>query len=331
MIEPLDARILHALQISPRGSFRRIGEVVDIPEQTVARRYRKMRRDGIMRVVALVNPQLYGECQWIVRVHAKPDDLPRLAEALVRRPEVTHANVLSGWTELVCVVRAPLAESNDGLLQRLPRTSAVLGMDVDLILHEFGGPAGSVWTGYGHTLRADQVAALQKCSDDGESVGHPVTPTEDDQPLVSALAEDGRVPHARLAELTGWSAARVKRRLAALESSATLTYDLELLPERLGFPVHAMVWITTPARHLARIAEQIAEHDEVASVVAISGRHNLVAVVICRDVEQLYGYLAERLATIDHIQAYDVSIRTKRLKQTASLIAHGRLIHAGRS
>jgi DNA-binding Lrp family transcriptional regulator len=331
MVEPLDAQILHALQISPRASLRRIGEVVGVPEQTVARRYRKMRRDGIMRVVALVNPQLYGECQWIVRVRAKPDDLPRLAEALVRRPEVTHANVLSGWTELVCVVRAPLGESSDGLLQRLPRTSSVLGMDVDLVLHEFGGSAGSLWTGYGHTLRADQVAALQEGAADGASAEHAVTPTDDDQPLVSALAEDGRVPNARLAELTGWSAARVKRRLAALESSATLTYDLELLPEHLGFPIHAMVWITTPARHLASIAEQIAEHDEVASVVAISGRHNLVAVVICRDVEQLYGYLAERLAAIDHIQAYDVSIRTKRLKQTTSLIAHGRLIHAGRS
>jgi hypothetical protein len=40
-------------------------------------------------------------------------------------------------------------------------------------------------------------------------------------------------------------------------------------------------------------------------------------------------YVAERLAGIDHIQNYDLSIRTQRLKQAASLIAHGRLIHPG--
>ncbi|OBI23234.1 hypothetical protein A5714_05175 [Mycobacterium sp. E2462] len=154
-MEPLDDQIVHALQVSPRESFRRIADVLSAPEQTVARRYRKLRRDGVLRVVGVVNPLVYGECQWVVRLHAKPDDLPRLAEALIRRPEVTHANVLSGWTELVCVVRAPLAESSDGLLQRLPRTSSVLRMDADLVLHAFGGPAGTFWTGYGDTHTAD--------------------------------------------------------------------------------------------------------------------------------------------------------------------------------
>ena len=133
MLDTLDSNILHALQLSPRVSFRRIADVVDAPEQAVARRYRKLQRGGVVRVIGLLNPQVYGDSQWVVRVRAKPDDLPRLAEALVRRPEVTHANVLSGWTELVCIVRAPLGETKDSILQRLPRTSAVLGLEVDLI------------------------------------------------------------------------------------------------------------------------------------------------------------------------------------------------------
>jgi hypothetical protein len=52
--------------------------------------------------------------------------------------------------------------------------------------------------------------------------------------------------------------------------------------------------------------------------------------VICRDPEHFYRYLAERLASVDHIQAYDVSVRSKRLKQVGSLIAHGRLVRAAR-
>jgi DNA-binding Lrp family transcriptional regulator len=329
VLDALDGQILHALQLSPRVSFRRIAEVVDAPEQAVARRYRKLHRNGVVRVIGLVNPQVYGECQWVVRVHAKPDDLPRLADALVRRPEVTHANVLSGWTELVCIVRAPIGETKDSLLQRLPRTSAVLGLEVDLVLRVFGDPARAPWTAYGQTLDAGQAALIKQDDDTEAQSAVPATPAEEDQPLFSALAADGRAPHSRLAEHTGWSPARVKRRIAALEASATLTFDVDLLPERLGFNVNAMLWLTTSPKHLAAVAERIAAHEEVATAVAISGRNNLLVVAICRDVEDLYRYVAERLAGIDHIQGYDMSIRTQRLKQAASLVAHGRLIHPG--
>jgi DNA-binding Lrp family transcriptional regulator len=329
VLDVLDGQILHALQMSPRVSFRRIAEVVDAPEQAVARRYRKLHRDGVLRVIGLVNPQVYGECQWVVRVHAKPDDLPRLAEALVRRPEVTHANVLSGWTELVCIVRAPISETKDSILQRLPRTSAVLGLEVDLVLRVFGEPASAPWTGYGRTLDAGQAALIKQDDDTEIGAAAPAEPTEEDQPLFSALAADGRAPHSRLAEHTGWSPARVKRRIAALEASATMIFDVDLLPERLGFNVNAMLWLTTSPKHLGAVAEQIAAHEEVATAVAISGRNNLLVVAICRDVGDLYRYVAERLAGIDHIQSYDMSIRTQRLKQAASLVAHGRLIHPG--
>lgn len=145
-MEALDGHILHALQLSPRAPFRRIAEVVGAGEQTVARRYRALRRDGVLRAVGVVNPRVYGECQWIVRVRAKPDDLLRLAEALVRRADVTHANVLSGGTELVCVVRAPLDDTEAGLLHRLPRTSTVLDMRVDLVINVFGAPMHAHWT-----------------------------------------------------------------------------------------------------------------------------------------------------------------------------------------
>ncbi|WAJ47236.1 Lrp/AsnC family transcriptional regulator [Mycobacterium sp. Aquia_216] len=326
-MQALDGHILHALQLSPRAPFRRIAEVIGASEQTVARRYHALRREGVLRVVGVVNPRVYGECQWVVRVRAKPDDLPRLAEALVRRPEVTHVNVLSGGTELVCVVRAPLDSAEAGLLHRLPRTSTVLDMRVDLVLNVFGSPMHAHWTGYGHVLDTLQVAALQP--PDCAHPDRPAGPTADDQPLLDAVAQDGRISDSALAGLTGWSAARVKRRLVALQAGGTLSYDLDVLPERLGFMLNAIIWVSVAPCHLASVAEQIVRHDEVASVATVSGPANLMIVVICRSAAHLYRYLAERLSTVDHIQSYDVSVRSKRLKQVGSLVAHGRLIRAG--
>jgi DNA-binding Lrp family transcriptional regulator len=246
----------------------------------------------------------------------------------VRRPEVTHANVLSGWTELVCVIRAPLGETKDTILQRLPRTSTVLALEVDLVLRVFGEPANAQWTAYGHTLDSVQADLIRYAATMDRPTG-PATLGEQDRALLDALAADGRAPHARLAQETGWSAARVKRRIASLEGSGALVFDVDLLPALLGFSVNAVLWLTMPPRHLAAVAEEIAAHEQVASVVAVSGRNNLMAVVICRDVEDLYRYIAERLAGIEKIQSYDVSIRAQRLKQAGSIIAQGRLAQPG--
>jgi hypothetical protein len=82
-----------------------------------------------------------------------------------------------------------------------------------------------------------------------------------------------------------------------------------------------MLLLTVTPQHLHDVGERIAAHDEIAFVAAISGRNNLMAVEFCRDVEDLYRYLAQRLAAVGEIQTYDVSIRTQRLKQSASLIA----------
>ncbi|OBF49519.1 AsnC family transcriptional regulator [Mycobacterium sp. 852002-53434_SCH5985345] len=330
MIDRLDGQILHALQISPRVSFRRIAEVVGATEQTVARRYHRLRRNGVVRVVGVEHPWVDGDsdwAHWVCRLHAKPDRIPQLADALVRNPDVSHANVLSGWTDLVCTIRAPLRDSRDDvLLKRLPRASSVIDIDIDAVLHTFGRPPSAPWTGYGHKLSGEQ--AVQILADvDGPPAGQPSRPTLEDRPILDALADDGRAPHSRLAERTGWSVARVRRRLTALEAAGALVYDVDVLPERLGYHLSAMLWLTVAPQHTHRVGERVAAHDQVAFAAAVSGSKNLMAVVICRDVRDLYAYLSNHLGGIEEVLTYEVSIRTQRLKQHGSVIAHGRLMN----
>jgi DNA-binding Lrp family transcriptional regulator len=328
MADPLDGQIIHALQLSPRVSFRKIATVLGVTEQTVARRYHRLRRDGVVRVVGLQNPWADDDAHWVCRIHAKPDRIPQLADALVRRPDVSHANVLSGWTDLVCVIRAPLGENReDLLLQRLPRTTSVIDFHIDLVLHTFGDAATMPWTGYGHKLNGEQVEQILGERPDPASIAEPSSPTAEDRPMLDALAEDGRAPHSRLAERTGWSVARVHRRIATLEASGALLYDVDLLPERLGYQLSAMLWLTVAPRHAHSVGERIAAHDRIAFAAAISGTKNLLAIAIFRDVHDLYAYLTDHLGAIEDILGYEISIRTQRLKQSGSVIASGRLIN----
>ena len=53
-LDTLDLKIIQGIQVGPRLPFARIAEVIGVSEQTVARRYRRLRGDGIMRGPGLV-------------------------------------------------------------------------------------------------------------------------------------------------------------------------------------------------------------------------------------------------------------------------------------
>lgn len=326
MIDALDAQILHAVQLFPRVPFRSIATVVEASEQTIARRYHRLRRDGVVRVVGLENHWLDGQAHWVCRIHAKPDRISQLADALIRSLDVAHAYLLSGGTELVCIIRAPLGDNReDQVLQRLPRTGSVIDIDVDLVLHTFGQPANAPWTGYGHRLSTEQAAQILAHRVERPLPSRLIRPATEDRPLLQALAEDGRAPHAQLAELTGWPVTRVGRRLATLEASGALLYDVDLSPERLDHRLNAMLWLSVTPHYLNLVGEEIAAHREIAFAAAISGRNNLLAVAICRDTHDLYRYLTDHLAPIKGVLTSDIKIRSRFLKQHGSVINHARL------
>ncbi|GAA2330750.1 Lrp/AsnC family transcriptional regulator [Streptomyces kunmingensis] len=328
MLDAVDRTILRSLQIAPRAPFRLIGEIAGVSEQTAARRYQGLRRSGVMRVVGLVDPAVYGDARWVARVRCRPDRVGPLAHALAQRPDIAYAALVSGGSEIVCVISAPVdAAREDVLLRQLPRAAAVLDVSIDLIIHPFGAGVPGNWTGYGDPLTAEQTRLLQAQRPPGP-IGPARPPADEDAPLLAALAEDGRVTHTRLAGLTGWSKARVARRLERLERSGTLLYDVDLLPELLGHRLNATLWLRVAPARLARAGEELARHDEVAFAAATSGDHNVMVSVACRDAEDLYRYLTTRVAAVPGIDGYGVSIRVRRLKQAASLIAHGRLVQA---
>ncbi|MFD7640570.1 Lrp/AsnC family transcriptional regulator [Kitasatospora sp. NPDC059795] len=324
MHDDLDHRIIHGLCCAPRSSFRRLGEIIGVSEQTVARRYAALRRDGVIRVVGLNSPIGQGRGDWIARLRCRPDAAGPVADSLARRPEVGYASIASGGSEIICAIRST-GGRDDVLLRQLPKAASIRDMSVDLLIHAFGPPGTAGWSAGRRALTEEQLRLL--AAERPVPAGPTLAPTDEDRPLFDALAEDGRASHTRLAEVTGWSAARVARRLEALEAGGSLTFAVDILAERLGYELNAILWLQVDLPELHRVGEELGRHDESAFVAATSGKHNLMAIVICRDTADFYRYLSGRLAEIDGIRGYEISVRARRLKQSVSLIHQGRLIH----
>lgn len=312
-----DRRLAHALQVNGRAPFSQIGEVLGVSDQTVARRYRRMRSAGVLRVVGGTNTSAFGLTQTFLRVRCTPDAASAVAEALGRREDTSWVHMLSGGTEIICLIRAWTPEERDALLlQKLPRTARVTEVTAHTAMHAFmGGQRG--WRGL-TVLSSEEVERLNPSP--VPAITRSVTLEPGDRALLEALARDGRTGYAELAAATGWSESTARRRLETLTAAGALYWDLDVSARTLGYQAESRLWLSVAPSHLEAVGRTMAEHDEVAYCGATTGRSNLMAAVICRDAEDLYRYLTERVGALDGVRDVETAPVIRTVKRAGAML-----------
>ncbi len=311
-LDAVDRALIHALHVDGRAPFTKIGDVLGVSTQTVARRYRRLRAEASLRVVGLPDPQRAGQAEWMVRLTATPHTAQDLAHALARRADTAWIKLMSGGTEICVNVQTPATSDHSLLLRDIPRTASITAVSAHQLLHRyFGGP--DAWLGRANSLDAAQIAALTPAH---QGPGKPLT--GEDDALMAALQRDGRASLAELATATGWSAATVARRLADLQAGGTVFFDLEIDPAPLGATTQALLWMAVAPAHLDRVAKKLSAHPELALVAATTGSATLVAHALCPDAAALHHYLTHRLGALDAIRTLETAPVLRTIKAAAS-------------
>ncbi|MEU8556449.1 Lrp/AsnC family transcriptional regulator [Streptomyces anthocyanicus] len=311
--DELDLGLLDALEVNGRASFSRIGAVLGVSDQTVARRYRRLCAEGGLRVVAVRDAERLGQDHWTLRLRCVPDSSAAIADALAKRPDTNWIGVASGGTEVILGTRPRSPGARDDLLLgKLPRTPRVLEIHAHQMLHRFyGGPSG--WLRKFGVLSEEQVAALRNEPDPARREPARIDP--EDEPLLAVLERNGRATYPELQRATGRSESAVKRRLAALLASGAVYIDVEYDPDILGYRTDAALWITTSPAALHRVGEALAAHDEIAHVAATAGPSNIIATAVVRSTADLYTYLSGPLGHLEGVQHLEASPLLRRVKR----------------
>src|ERR1700691_3151851 len=183
-IDDLDRQLTQCLGVDGRASFAAIAEVLGDSDQTIARRYRRVRATrgraqmppprsyrrlsstGALRVVGLPSPKK-GYASWFLRMRCVPGSGEAIATALARRNDTAWVQLLSGDTEVLCALRGDPREGSDALLARLPRSNRIVAVTAYSRLHIFS--AGADALGFLDVLPASRLAPLVRPS----SRGHP--------------------------------------------------------------------------------------------------------------------------------------------------------------
>jgi DNA-binding Lrp family transcriptional regulator len=327
-LDHLDRQILHTLQIAPRAPFARIATVLDVSEQTVARRYQRMRGSGIVRVLARREPSRRpGSSYWTLRIGCRPGMAGTLADALARRGDTSWISIGAGGAEITC--QAEVEGTETGLLHHLPRASSVLTFSAHQMLHRFPGRGEIDWILPGHDLSEEQRTFLIEGASVPVSATPPLRPTVSaevtaaDRPLLDALSHDGRAGWSVLAAATGWSQRQTAQRVNELSASGAIYFHLDVADSLVGVHAVANLWFTVAPAHLATAGSALADHDELAFVAAVTGATNLMASARAADAEALYRYITTKVASIEGIHNVEIVPHLVRVKQSHSLVENG--------
>ncbi|MEY9835755.1 Lrp/AsnC family transcriptional regulator [Streptacidiphilus sp. EB103A] len=314
--DPLDLKLLQALELDARAPFSRIAAVLGVSDQTVARRYRRLHNTVNLRVLGLTDETRVGGQTWIVRLHCTPDVAGRLAHALAKRPDTLYVTVISGGTEVICGMKPRSRRERDELLlDRIQRTPQVVSVSAHCLLHRFYGDIMLSWLNKNTALDPEQLAALRPPAPAPSA--DPVTLDPGDETLLAVLRDDGRATLAELQKATGQTESAVKRRLESLRATGVLYFAVDYDPEPLGHGVAAMLWLTVTPGALADVGQALAEHPEVRFAAATTGAANIIAAGLFRSPDHLYTYLNQQIGTLSSIQTAETALVLRQVKQLA--------------
>ncbi|WP_371501959.1 AsnC family transcriptional regulator [Kitasatospora sp. NBC_00374] len=322
-LDGLDKALVQALMMDGRAPFSRLAEVLEVSDQTVIRRYRRLRTTGLLRVVGLPVGHRVGLYESWLRVQCTPDAAVQVADGLARRRDIAWVTLNSGGTEIHCVSKARNRGDRDALLlQKLPGTRRVTGISAHSILRTFIGGPGR-WAGL-DILTDRQVQDLERPWVFGP--GLRVELDDAALAMLTVLGRDGRAGYPELARATGLSESAVRRRLEQLRDSGAIYFDVEIAPVLLGYHAEAALLVSVPPAELAATGAAFASHPEVPFAAAITGSANLLAVVVCRDTDALYSYLTERIGGLKAVQQVEVVPVLRTVKRAGMLMDGTRLV-----
>lgn len=116
--DPVNTRILVALQDNPRLTMTELGRRVGLSSPAVTERVRRLEETGIIQAYRMViNPAAVGlPLAAYVRIRPNPGQLPRIAELAQQIPEVVECHRITGEDCFILKVLLPSLDQLDLVL-----------------------------------------------------------------------------------------------------------------------------------------------------------------------------------------------------------------------
>jgi len=140
-----------------------------------------------------------------------------------------------------------------------------------------------------------------------------------DLKLLNAMQENADRTAEQLAEIVALSPSAIARRLRRLREEGAIARTVALLPaamvdKRLRALVSIQLHDHAPARGLAELRQRLQSVDEVQLCLEVSGSHDMILLMACRDMAAFNAFADAELASSPVVRRYETSFVKKEIK-----------------
>jgi Lrp/AsnC family transcriptional regulator for asnA, asnC and gidA len=146
MLDDIDREIISYLQYDGRMPFTKIAKALGISEGTVRRRVNQLNANGVLQIVAIVEPHVMG---WkeaaIIGISVKANLISSIADEIAKLPEVAYLSQAAGEFDLIaevfCKDREHFVSFLNNKLQQIPgveRTQSFMMLKMHKLSYRWG-------------------------------------------------------------------------------------------------------------------------------------------------------------------------------------------------
>ncbi len=131
---------------------------------------------------------------------------------------------------------------------------------------------------------------------------------ETDRKIIGLLHENARRSNAEIARTIGVSEATVRRRIKIMVSEDVLAVRAVPDPGKFGFNASAMIGIDVQPDMLESVANALNKREEIVFLGVSTGRYDLLARLVVRDLNDLRDFLESFLAKVPGIRKTETMV-----------------------
>lgn len=301
--DELDVQLINVMQIAPRITWARAGEVLGLSSGAVAARWARLQRQGIAWTAVQPSLTTNGVMSAFVDVWCHQERRAEIIRTLCADPRVVSLEECSQGRDLLLTVmvrgRQRLGEF---LLDDLAMIPGVTGSTCRVATALYS--SGSHWR-VGSLDPGQQRIAQQSAP--GYRPGATTDLTAEEKDLIAALCEEPRMTVADLARRSDLTAATARRRLQRVIASGTFTFRCDLAPQFAGWPLSQYLLVSIAPAEIPRSVAALADIPQVRMCLTVTGNANLMLSVHARtvaeltDIERTIGRITPSVQHVDSI------------------------------
>ncbi len=299
-LDPLDRRIVVALQSNGRASWTEIAEATGTSVTTVARRGQQLLRDGVVRVAVVPDINHAGAADlYDLRIGCRPGTQAAVCAAMTRHPAVRFVALVTGPDDIYAEINVRRDQSLHALVTEVQSIDGVQRCRTDLNLHTY--KAASDWS---RQLLADDdrppVTTIHECD--------PSHFDEVDLRIIEVMRGDGRASFRTVADALAVNESTVRRRFETLQSRGCLSIVTLVAAADLGFEREVLLNIAVRPPYLDSVARQLTAYRGVRFVAAMLSQNSLMCEVIMPTARDIFEFTTGTLGRLEGVEGWTASM-----------------------